>query len=58
MDTQTLTPSAPPARARPAAPEQEMATAPDCRSERLWTALSARWLGRCRERNTMERETS
>ncbi len=42
-------------------PGQEPATAttpPDCRSERLWTALSARWLGRCREPNTMEQETS
>ncbi len=40
-------------------PGQELATTtPDCRSERLWTALSARWLGRCREQNTMEHETS
>ena len=30
----------------------------DCHSERLWTALSARWLGRCRETDTMEYETS
>ena len=57
MDTQTLTPS-PPAHAHPAAPEPEPAVAPDCRSERLWTALSARWLGRCREQNTKETETS
>ncbi len=35
-------------------PEQE----PDCHSERLWTALRARWLGRCRETDTMEYETS
>ncbi len=58
MDSQTLTPS-PPARAHPAVPEQTTAgDTPDCRSERLWTALSARWLGRCREQNTKEYETS
>ena len=39
-------------------PEQELGMPPDCRSERLWTALSARWLGRCREKNTEARETS
>ena len=38
-------------------PEQKTTT-PDCLSERLWTALSARWLGRCREQDTMEPETS
>ncbi len=41
-------------------PERETTATPDCRSQRLWTALSARWLGRCREPDTMtgERETS
>ncbi len=49
METQTEMPE----------PEQAAATAtPDCRSERLWTALSARWLGRCRDSDGMERETS
>ncbi len=38
-------------------PEPET-TPPDCRSERLWTALRARWLGRCREQDAMEPETS
>ena len=44
MLTQTLAPMS----------EQES----DCHSERLWTALSARWLGRCRETDIMEYETS
>ncbi len=38
-------------------PKQETAT-PDCHSERLWTAFRARWLGRCRESDPRERETS
>ncbi len=50
MDSQTATPIP--------APEPATAAPPDCRSERLWTALRARWLGRCRERDTRERETS
>jgi hypothetical protein len=51
VDTQTPT--------QTPTPGQELATmAPDCRSERLWTALSARWLGRCREKDTMETEAS
>ncbi len=41
---------------------QTLAPAPkeeaDCHSNLLWTALSARWLGRCRETDTMETETS
>ena len=48
MDTQTPTQTE----------QATAATTPDCRSERLWTALSARWLGRCREPDTMEPETS
>ena len=63
MEIQTLTPAPTPARAHSAAahssaPVRDLATTPDCDSERLWTALRARWLGRCRETNTMERETS
>jgi hypothetical protein len=73
MEIQTLTPAPTPARAHSAAarPEaahssaahssasgRDLATTPDCDSERLWTALRARWLGRCREANTMEREIS
>lgn len=38
-------------------PEPET-TPPDCHSERLWTALRARWLGRCRDSDARERETS
>ena len=48
MESDTLTQTLAPA------PEQE----PDCHSKLLWTALSARWLGRCRETDTMETETS
>ncbi len=48
METETQTQTLAPAL------EQE----PDCQSERLWTALSARWLGRCRETDTMEIEKS
>jgi len=48
METQTLTQTLAPT------PKEE----PDCQSERLWTALRARWLGRCRETDTMETETS
>ncbi len=48
METETQTQTLAPAL------EQE----PDCQSERLWTALSARWLGRCRETDTMEAEKS
>ncbi len=48
METQTEIPE----------PEQVVAAAiPDCQSERLWTALSARWLGRCRDSETTEHET-
>jgi hypothetical protein len=42
METETLT------RTLAPAPKEEA----DCRSDRLWTAFSARWLGRCRETGT------
>ncbi len=48
METETLTQTLAPT------PDQES----DCHSKLLWTALSARWLGRCRETDTMEYETS
>jgi len=42
MESQTQTPAP--------TPDQES----DCHSKLLWTALSARWLGRCRETDTAE----
>ena len=53
METETLTLT----RTLAPAPKEEA----DCYSDRLWTAFSARWLGRCRETgntHTMENETS
>ncbi len=59
MDTQTPIQTRTPPRAYPLAHGRQLEmTTPDCLSERLWTALSARWLGRCREQKTMEHETS
>ncbi len=47
-----------PTQIRTPIPARELTAAtPDCHSERLWTALSARWLGRCRETETKEHET-
>jgi hypothetical protein len=57
MDTQTLPPNPPPACACMTAPGGETAAANRaCRSERLWTALSARWQGLCRDARRMEPE--
>ena len=47
METETLIQTPAPT------PEQES----DCHSDRLWTALRARWLGRCHETETKEPET-
>jgi hypothetical protein len=42
-----------------AAPEAAIAAAQRaCRSERLWTALSAQWLGLCRGKDTEARGPS
>lgn len=57
MEAPEPTPALQPTCACMAAPEQTMAAAePACRSDRLWTAFSARWLGLCRERPTEEPE--
>ncbi len=57
METQHSSPTEPPARL--AAPEVKTA-APEaaCRSEHLWTSLRAQWLGLCRQRKSMEHDTS
>ncbi len=57
METQHSSPTVPPARL--AAPEAKTA-APEaaCHSERLWTSLRAQWLGLCRQRKSMEHDTS
>ena len=56
MDTHTL-PTIPPPCACMAAPGDETATTERaCRSDRMWTAFSARWLGLCHDNRSKEPE--
>jgi hypothetical protein len=57
MDTQTLPPNPPPPCACMTVPGDEIAAADRaCRSDRLWTALSARWQGLCHDAGKREPE--